>query len=69
MDKLIKDIDRIYEGLQHLDIQPTKNNTTILLDTLHVLEAVYAHLQEEKQKDASKAEKAKEEEDGNIDAE
>lgn len=38
----LADIDRVYQGLQHLSLQPTKNNTAILLDAMTVLEGVAA---------------------------
>ena len=41
MTELMKDLDRVYTGLQNLKIQPTKHNTAILFDTLQVLESVY----------------------------
>lgn len=42
----IADIDRVYQGLQHLTIQPTKNNTAILTDTYIVLEAAADYIAE-----------------------
>lgn len=50
MGDLLKDLDRIYTGLQNLNVQPTKNNTAIILDTLQVLEVVYQYLQNEQTK-------------------
>lgn len=47
MENLISDIDRVYKGLQNLQIAATKANTAIVLDTLQVLEAIYKHLTEE----------------------
>lgn len=40
-EKAMANIDRIYKGIQNLEVQPTKHNTAIILDTLTVLEAVY----------------------------
>jgi hypothetical protein len=45
-ETLCKDIDRIYQGIQHLNLEPTKVNTAIILDTLQVLENVYRYLKE-----------------------
>ncbi len=42
----LADIDRVYQGLQHLSLQPTKNNTAILLDAMTVLEGVAAMMDE-----------------------
>lgn len=50
MGDLLKDLDRIYKGIQNLQVQPTKNNTAIILDTLQVLEVVYQYLQNEQTK-------------------
>lgn len=46
MKELLEEIDRIYDGLQHLQLQPTKSNTAIIFDALTVLEKVYAKIQE-----------------------
>lgn len=46
MTELMKDLDRVYLGLQNLKIQPTKHNTAILFDTLQVLESVYRFVEE-----------------------
>lgn len=45
MTKLMKDLDRVYTGLQNLNIQPTMHNTAILFDTLQVLESVYRFME------------------------
>ena len=47
MNILLSDIDRVYKGLQNLQIAATKSNTAIVLDTLQVLEAIYKHFTEE----------------------
>lgn len=41
---LQEEIARVYQGLQHLDMPPTKNNLAIVLDALQVLEIVHEHL-------------------------
>lgn len=46
MTNLLQDMDRVYTGLQHLSIKPTKNNVAILLDTLTVMEKAYTFIQE-----------------------
>lgn len=47
MEDLLKDLDRVYNGIQHLAVAPTKNNTSIIFDTLQTLEKVYAYLKSE----------------------
>ena len=39
MKELIDDLNRVYGGIQNLDVQPTKKNTAIILDTLTVIES------------------------------
>ena len=64
MTELMKDLDRVYLGLQNLKIQPTKRNTAILFDTLQVLESVYRFVEANAPADeATNDEEAKEEED------
>ena len=41
------DISRVYQGLQHLDMVPTKNNLAIVLDALQVLEQVHVYLEQQ----------------------
>lgn len=53
-EKLLKDIDRTYTGLQHLDMQPTRNNTAIILDSLQVLEEIYSYLKNEEAAESEK---------------
>lgn len=43
---LQEDIGRVYQGLQHLDMMPTKNNLAIVLDALQVMEEVNVYLQQ-----------------------
>ena len=45
-EELQKDIDRIYQGLQHMKVEPTKANLAILLDTMQTLENVFNFLGE-----------------------
>jgi hypothetical protein len=47
-NQLLEDIDRVYKGLQNLQITATKANTAIVLDALQVLESLYQHLKGEK---------------------
>ena len=62
MTELIKDLDRVYAGLQNLKLQPTKRNTAILFDAFSVLESIYRFVEE----NAPKVEiQDAEEEDGN----
>lgn len=49
MEDLMQDIDRVHNGIQHLQVQPTKTNTAIILDALNVLEKVYQHLDKQKE--------------------
>lgn len=54
MENLLNDVDRVYTGIQNLNVQPTRGNTAIILDALTVLERIYSMLkaqaeQEEKQ--------------------
>lgn len=65
MTELLQDLDRVYTGLQHLNLQPTKHNTAILLDTLQVLESVYRFVGENAPAGETPAEEEKEEEDDN----
>lgn len=55
---LQEDISRVYQGLQHLDMMPTKNNLAIVLDALQVLEEINVYLQqtEEVETDGNAAE-------------
>ena len=46
MMELMKNLDRVYTGLQNLKLQPTKSNMAILFDTLQVLESVYRFVEE-----------------------
>ena len=43
---LQEDISRVYQGLQHLNMMPTKENLAIVLDALQVLEEVNVYLQQ-----------------------
>lgn len=36
--ELQADLNRVYEGIQHLQVQPTKVNVAIILDALQTLE-------------------------------
>lgn len=68
MTELMKDLDRVYTGLQNLKLQPTKHNTAILLDTFSVLESVYRFVEANALADESKDnEEAEEEEDNGRD--
>ena len=51
-------IDRVYQGLQHLDMMPTKNDLAIVLDAIQVLEEINVYLQqtEEVETDGNAAE-------------
>lgn len=44
--ELLKDLERVYKGMQNLNVQPTKTNTAIILDTLTVLEKAYAFVKD-----------------------
>lgn len=46
MEPLAADIDRVYQGIQHLQIAPTKDNIAILFDTMNVLEGLYNYVKE-----------------------
>lgn len=47
MNELRKEISRIYERLQGLQVQPTRSNVAILADALMTLEKIYKALPEE----------------------
>lgn len=51
MKELLDEIERIHDGLQHLQLQPTKSNTAIIFDALTVLEKVYAKINESDQQE------------------
>ena len=44
MKELIQELDRVYSGIQHLEIQPTKNNVAIILDALNVIEKAFVFI-------------------------
>ena len=46
MNELLTSIDRAYQEIQNLQLQPTKNNLAIIMDVLQVLENAYSHLKE-----------------------
>lgn len=46
MESLAADIDRVYQGIQHLRVAPTKENVAILFDTMSVLEELYKFVRE-----------------------
>jgi len=46
MEELLSDLDRVYQGIQHLQLEPTKINTAIVLDALQVMENVYRFIKE-----------------------
>lgn len=46
MNELLTSIDRAYQEIQNLQLQPTKNNLAIIMDVLQVLENAYNHLKE-----------------------
>lgn len=41
-EELKKDLDRVYQGLQHMQVEPTETNLAIMLDTLQVIKKAYA---------------------------
>lgn len=45
VEKLMKDLDTAYQGLQHLNVEPNKNNLAILTMALQTMEQAYAYLQ------------------------
>ena len=45
VEKLMKDLDTAYQGLQHLSVEPSKNNLAILTVALQAMEGAYAYLQ------------------------
>lgn len=65
MTELMKDLDRVYLGLQNLKIQPTKHNTAILFDTLQVLESVYKFVEANAPAEEAPADEGAEEEEDN----
>ena len=65
MTELMKDLDRVYLGLQNLKIQPTKRNTAILFDTLQVLESVYRFVEANAPAEEAPVDEGAEEEEDN----
>lgn len=57
-EELKKDVDRAYQGLQHLNIEPTKVNLAILMDALQTMENVYRFLGGIKVEEPEKEEQA-----------
>lgn len=51
MDKLSQKLDRVYIGIQNLNIQPTEHNVAIILDALTVLREVYDFVKKGEGKD------------------
>ena len=60
MENLLNDVDRVYTGIQNLNVQPTRSNTAIILDALTVLERIYgmlkAQAEQEVQEETQEAE-------------
>ena len=46
MSELLQKLDRVYIGIQNLNVQQTKENTAIILDALTVLEEAYNFVKE-----------------------
>lgn len=44
MEELMKDLDRAYSELEHLDIAPTHPNVLILADVFGILKNAYEYL-------------------------
>ena len=59
-EELQKDISRVYQGLQHMQVEPTKANLAILLDTMQTLEVVHNFLGGLKDSEKAKAEAGEE---------
>lgn len=55
-EEMKKDVDRVYQGLQHLHIEPTKANLAILMDAMQTMENVYRYLDSIKVVEPEKAE-------------
>lgn len=45
MEELLKTIDTAYQGVQKLQIEPTKNNVAIILNVLSAFEKAYEYIQ------------------------
>lgn len=45
-EKLINDVARVYDAIQNIDAPMTKKNAAIVLDTLEVMQNVFAFLNE-----------------------
>ena len=52
MKDLQRDLERVYTGLQNLQVQPTKTNTAIILDALIVLEKCFNLCNEQEREDS-----------------
>ena len=62
MENLLNNVDRVYTGIQNLNVQPTRGNTAIILDTLTVLERIYGMLKAQaEQEPQEKPQEAEEE--------
>lgn len=55
MKELLQDMDKAYTALQRLNLQPTKANMTILMETLNVMEKAYVYIKDQ-QKEEKEAE-------------
>lgn len=65
IEKLLEDLKRSHEGLQHLHLEATEGNLNIILDALTTLKTAYAVISS--LTEAAKEEKEKEEPgDGNA---
>lgn len=46
MNELLQEIDRAYQSLQEIQIQPTKHNVMILMMTMQALERAHGYILE-----------------------
>lgn len=46
MNELLEEIDRAYQSLQEIQIQPTKHNVMILMMTMQALERAHGYILE-----------------------
>lgn len=69
MNELKGKLDRVYQNIQNLEIQPSKRNTMLLADSFILLEEVFGALPndpsgQEESKDAEEPEEEEPEADG-----
>lgn len=44
INELMKQVSEAYDGIQHLQIQPTKTNLSLMTEVMRAMEEVYKYL-------------------------